>query len=64
MVMGPTLMSAAASTGLDHDQDVPKRLRVRVHFEFLLNLIRKWVPDGHGAHPDVGGGVGGGIGGS
>ena len=58
MVMGPTLMSAAASAGPDHDQNVPKGVRVQVLFEFLLYLIRKWFPDGHGAHPDVGG-VGG-----
>ena len=57
MLMGPTLVSAA-SAGRDHDQNVPKGVRVQVLFEFLLYLIRKWFPDGHGAHPDVGG-VGG-----
>ena len=40
------------------DQNVPKGVRVQLHFEFSLYLIRKWFPDGHGAHPDVGG-VGG-----
>ena len=59
MVMGPTLMSVAASAGPDHDQNVPKGVRVKLLFEFSLYLIRKWSPDAHGAHPDVGGGVGG-----
>ena len=58
MVMGPTLM-LAATAGLDHDQNVPKGIWVWVHFEFFLYLIRKWFPDGLGAHPDVGGSVGG-----
>ena len=57
MVMGPTPVSAA-SAGRDHGQIVPKGVRGRVLFEFLLYLIRKWFPDGHGAHPGVGG-VGG-----
>ena len=45
--------------GPDNDQYVPKSGRVQLLFEFLLYLIRKWFPDGHGAHPDVGDGVGG-----
>ena len=57
MVMGPTLVSAA-SAGQDHDQNVPKGVRVQMLFEFLLYLIRKWFPDGHGGHlwacPDPG----------
>ena len=57
MLMGPTLVSAV-SAGRDHDQNVPKGVRGQVLFEFLLYLIRKWFPDGHGAHPGVGG-VGG-----
>ena len=57
MLMGPTLVSAA-SAGPDHDQNVSKGVRVRVLFEFLLYLIRKWFPDAHGAHPGVGGGGG------
>ena len=44
--------------GLDHGQNVPKGVRGQVLFEFSLYLIRKWLPDGHGAHPGVGG-VGG-----
>ena len=54
MLMGPTLVSTA-SAGRDHGQIVPKGVRSRVLFEFLLYLIRKWFPDGHGANPDVGG---------
>ena len=54
MLMGPTL-ELAASAGPDHDQIVSKGVRVRVLFEFLLYLIRKWFPDAHGAHPGVGG---------
>ena len=52
MLMGPTLVSAA-SAGRDHDQNVPKGPGVQLLFEFLLYLIRKWSPEGHGAHPDV-----------
>ena len=59
MFMGPTLVSAA-SAGRDHDQDVPKGVRIQVFFEFLLYLIRKWFPDDHGAHLNVGG-VGGSV---
>ena len=55
--MGLTLMSEALA-GQDHDQNVPKGVRVQLLFEFSLYLIRKWFPDGHGAHPDVSG-VGG-----
>ena len=51
MLMGPTLVSA----GGDRDQNVPKGPGVQLLFEFLLYLIRKWFPDGHGAHPGVGG---------
>ena len=54
MVMGPTLVSAVA-VGQDHDQYVPKGVRVQVLFEFLAYLIRKWFPDAYGAHPGVGG---------
>ena len=54
MVMGPTPVSAA-SAGWDHGQIVPKGVRGRVLFEFLLYLFRKWFPDAHGAHPGVGG---------
>ena len=57
MDMGPTPVSAA-SVGLNHDQNVPKGVRGRVLFEFSLYLIRKWFPDGHGAHPGVGSGGG------
>ena len=57
MVMAPTPV-LAVSTGQDHDPNVLKGPGVQVLFEFLLYLIRKWFPDGHGAHPDVGG-VGG-----
>ena len=57
MLMGPTLMSAA-SMGHDHDPNVPKGPGAQLLFEFLLYLVRKWFPDVHGAHPDVGG-VGG-----
>ena len=35
MIMVPTLMSAA-SAGQDHDQNVPKGVRVQVFFEFSL----------------------------
>ena len=58
MIIGPIPMSAA-SAGWDHYQNVPKGPELQLLFEFLLYLIRKWFPDGHGAHPDVGGGVGG-----
>ena len=34
---------------------VPKVPGVQKVFEFLLCLIRKWFPDAHEAHPDVGG---------
>ena len=51
--MGPILMWAKLA-GQDHDPNVPKGVRVQVFFEFLLQLIRKWFPDIHGAHPDVG----------
>ena len=54
MHMVLTLMSAA-SAGQDYDANVPKGARIQVIFEFLLYLIRKWFPDAHGAHPDVGG---------
>ena len=54
MVMAPTLMSAA-SAGQDHDPIVLKDPGVQLLFEFSLYLIRKWFPDAHGAHPDVGG---------
>ena len=57
MVMVPTPVSAA-SAGQDHDPIVPKDPGVQLLFEFSLYLIRKWSPDGHGAHPGVGG-VGG-----
>ena len=39
----------------DHGQNVPKGPGVQLLFEFSLYLIRKWFPDGHGAHPVVGG---------
>ena len=58
MVMVLTLMSAASAGHHDHAQNVPKGVRVQLLFEFLLYLIRKWSPDGHGAHVHVGG-VGG-----
>ena len=61
MDLVPTLMWAAASAGPDHDQNVPRGVRIQVHFEFLLYLIRKWFPDGLGAHPDVVSGVGGSL---
>ena len=35
MVMGPTLV-LAASVGQEHDQNVPKGVRVQALFEFLL----------------------------
>ena len=54
MLMAPTLVLAAGA-GQDHDQNVPKGVRAQLLFEFLLYLIRKWSPEGHGAHPDVGG---------
>ena len=53
MVMVPTPVSEA-SAGRDHGQNVPKGPAVQLLFEFLPYLIRKWFPDGHGAHPDVG----------
>ena len=57
MVMAPIPVSAA-SAGPNHDPNVPKGVMGRVLFEFSFYLIRKWFPDGHGAHPGVGG-VGG-----
>ena len=49
---------SAASAGQDHDRNVPKGVRVHMLFEFSLQLIRKWSPDGHGGHlracPDPG----------
>ena len=57
MIIGPTPMSAAWA-GWDHYQNVPKGPELQFLFEFLLYLIRKWFPDGHGANPDVDG-VGG-----
>ena len=39
MDMGPTPVSAA-SAGPNHQQNVPKSVRVRMLFEFLLYLIR------------------------
>ena len=58
MVMAPTLVSAALAGHHDHGQNLPKGPAVQLLFEFSLYLIRKWFPDGHGAHPGVGG-VGG-----
>ena len=51
MLKGHTLVSAGHH---DHGQNVPKGPVVQVLFEFSLYLIRKWFPDTHGAHPDVG----------
>ena len=55
MVMAPMFMLAASAGHHDHAQNVPKGVRVQLLFEFSLYLIRKWFPDAHGAHPDVGG---------
>ena len=52
MVMVLTLMSAMWAD-LDHDQNVPKNVRVQVLFEFSLYLDRKLSPEGHGTHHDV-----------
>ena len=39
---------------LGQDPNVPKGPGAQLLFEFLLYLVRKWFPDAHGAHPDVG----------
>ena len=54
MVMGSTLVLAVWAGHHDHGQNVPKGPAIQLLFEFLLFLIRKWFPDGHAAHPDVG----------